>query len=142
MSRNEGALILGAALLLGTGLFTAFPAVAVAMPMAKAEVATSVTSSASDPVAAEFFHVTWSVSPARNGRSRITGYVYNDWWEPAENVVLRINKLDASGQVTAAEGRPLVETITPHDRVYFDTQVPHASSYDVGVSGFDFIQGP
>lgn len=98
---------------------------------------------ASDPVAAEFFRVTWTVSPARNGQSRITGYVFNDWWAPARNVVLRINELDASGEVIMAVGRPLVETITPHGRLYFDVRVPRrAASYDVGVSIFDFIQGP
>ena len=99
-------------------------------------------SAAWDPVAAEFFRVTWTVSAEHNGHSRITGYVYNDWWTPAGNVVLRINELDASGTVIAAVGRPLVETITPHDRLYFDVQVPRAASYDVGVSMYDFTQGP
>jgi hypothetical protein len=100
-----------------------------------------VTAPASDPVAAEYFRVEWTVSPARNGQSRITGYVYNDWWEPADNVVLRINELDPSGKLIAAVGRPLVESITPHDRLYFDVQVPRAASYDVGVSMFNFTQG-
>jgi hypothetical protein len=109
---------------------------------AKAEAAVQATTPASDPVAAEFFRVTWTASPARGGQSRITGYVYNDWWTPADNLVLRINELDASGQLIGAVGRPLVETITPHGRLYFDVKVPRADSYDVGVSMFGFTQGP
>lgn len=130
-------LIVAPSLLLVAGLALA----GVGLRTATFQAPTRVTAPASDPVAAQYFRVEWTVSPARNGQSRITGYVYNDWWGPAENVVLRINELDASGKLIAAVGRPLVESITPHDRLYFDVQVPRAASYDVGVSMFDFTQG-
>ena len=38
----------------------------------------------------QFFHVEWSPAAGRHGQPRLTGYVYNDYEEPAVKVQLRI----------------------------------------------------
>ena len=71
---------------------------------------------------------------------RITGYVYNDRGEPADNVVLRIDELDSSGQVLRTVLKPLDDTIDALGRAYFAVQLDaRAASYNVGVDSFDFL---
>jgi len=57
----------------------------------------AVAQEASPTLSDQFFRVEWTVSPGRLGDSRITGYVYNEYGDAAENVQLRISEVDASG---------------------------------------------
>ena len=93
---------------------------------------------ASPTLSDQFFRVEWTVSPGRHGDSRITGYVYNQYGETAENVQLRISEVDASGRVASSVTRPSFGTVPAEDRAYFDVQVPTSPSYQVAVQSFDF----
>ena len=115
------------------------------LPGQAALAASPTTTSAADPggdtaLGAEFFHIQWSTDTRWNGHVRITGYVYNDRGEPAENVVLRIDELDSSGQVLRTVLKPLDDTIDALGRAYFAVQLDaRAASYNVGVDSFDFL---
>jgi hypothetical protein len=94
-------------------------------------------------LADHFFHVEWTADPAgASGRTRITGYVYNDYGDAAVNVALRIHEIDASGRDVASEIAPVRETIPANGRAYFDVRVPSSRSYRVDVSAFDFLELP
>lgn len=84
-------------------------------------------------LADHFFHV---------GRTRITGYVYNDSGDAAVNVALRIHEIDASERDVTIELAPVRETIPANGRAYFDVRVPSSRSYRVDVSAFDFLELP
>ena len=75
---------------------------------------------------------------ARAGNSRLTGYVYNQYGEAAENVQLRISEVDASGRAASSVTRPVFGTVPAEDRAYFGVQVPSSPSYQVAVQSFDF----
>ncbi len=115
------------------------------LPGQAALAASPTTTSAADPggdtaLGAEFFHIQWSTDTRWNGHVRITGYVYNDRGEPADNVVLRIDELDSSGQVLRTVLKPLDDTIDALGRAYFAVQLDaRAASYNVGVDSFDFL---
>lgn len=92
-------------------------------------------------LAERFFHVEWTADPAgASGRTRITGYVYNDSGEAAINVALRIHEIDASGQDVVSEIAPVRETIPAKGRAYFDVRVPSSRAYRVDVNAFDFLE--
>jgi hypothetical protein len=92
-------------------------------------------------LADHFFHVEWTADPAgASGRTRITGYVYNDSGDAAVNVALRFHEIDASGRDVASEIAPVRETIPANGRAYFDVRVPSSRSYRVDVSSFDFLE--
>ena len=128
------------------GLLVPSAALAAAILPGQAALAASpTTTSAADPggdtaLGAEFFHIQWSADTRRDGHVRITGYVYNDRGEPADNVVLRIDELDSSGQVLRTVLKPLDDTIDALGRAYFAVQLDaRAASYNVGVDSFDFL---
>ena len=127
------------------GLLMPGAALAAAILPGQAALADSPTASAADPggdtaLSAEFFHIQWSADTRRDGHVRITGYVYNDRGEPADNVVLRIDELDSSGQVLRTVLKPLDDTIDALGRAYFAVQLDaRAASYNVGVDSFDFL---
>ena len=79
---------------------------------------------------------------ARAGRTRITGYVYNDYGDAAVNVALRIHEIDASGNDVASVVAPVGETVPAHGRAYFDVAVPSSRFYRVDVASFDFVELP
>ena len=93
-------------------------------------------------LAEHFFHVEWTAGQGAAGRTRITGYVYNDYGDSAVNVALRIHEIDASGQDVASEVAPVGETIPAHGRAYFDVGVPSSRFYRVDVTSFDFVELP
>jgi hypothetical protein len=88
-------------------------------------------------LADHFFHVEWTAGPGAAGRTRITGYIYNDHGDSAVNVALRIHEIDASGQDIASVVAPVGET-----RAYFDVGVPNRRSYRVDVTSFEFVELP
>ena len=128
-----------------TGLLVSGAALPAAILPGQAALADRPTASAADPggdtaLGAEFFHIQWSADTRRDGHVRITGYVYNDRGEPADNVVLRIDELDSSGQVLRTVLKPLDDTIDALGRAYFAVQLDaRAASYNVGVDSFDFL---
>lgn len=88
----------------------------------------------------QFFHVEWSSVTGRDGHLRLTGYVYNDYEEPAMHVQLRISELDSAGRETRALLQPVDETVPAKGRAYFDVPVPDRASYRVGVVSFEFVE--
>ena len=48
-------------------------------------------------LASQFFRVEWSAKPDGNSGERISGYVYNEYGEAANQVQIRILAFDASG---------------------------------------------
>ena len=95
-----------------------------------------------DSRADRFFHVEWTAGPGGAGRTRITGYVYDDHRDSAVDVALRIHEIDASGQDIASVVAPVGETIPAHGRAYFDVGVPRRRFYRVDVTSFDFVELP
>lgn len=122
------------ALMLGMGLSATVPAVGLRTASAQEQ--------AEATVDGQSFRVNWTVSPGGQGEARISGYVYNDNGDPAEQVQIRITELDASGQPVASVVKPIDETVPPFDRAYFDVQVPgQAASYRVAVESFSSLEG-
>ena len=83
----------------------------------------------------------WNVSPGGPGKSRITGYLYNDYGEAAQSVELKITQLDTAGQPVAAVFQNVNDTIPARGREYFDIQVPASPAYKVDVEAFNFTVG-
>ena len=94
-----------------------------------------------ESMADKFFHLDWSVAPGSAGMSRITGYVYNDYGEAAQDIELKITGLDTTGQPVATVFKNVSDTVPARGREYFDIQVPASSSYKVDVEAFDFTVG-
>ena len=92
-------------------------------------------------MADQYFHLDWSVAPGRAGMSRITGYVYNDYGEAAQDIELKITALDTAGQPVATVFKNVSDTVPARGREYFDIQVPASPSYKVDVEAFDFTVG-
>jgi hypothetical protein len=88
----------------------------------------------------QFFHVEWSAAASPDGHPRLTGYVYNDYEEPAVNVQLRIHELDSAGREITTLLEPVDETVPAKGRAYFDVPVPDSASYRVDVVSFEFIE--
>jgi hypothetical protein len=122
------------ALMLGMGLTATVPAVGLRTASAQDQ--------AQATAAGQFFRLNWAVSPAAQGESRISGYVYNNYGDAADQVQLRITELDASGQSVASFIKPVDEIVPAFDQTYFDVLVPgQAASYRVAVESFNFLEG-
>jgi hypothetical protein len=122
------------ALMLGMGLSSTVPTVGFGTASAQAPA----------PEADQFFRVNWTVTPDEHeqGKARISGYVYNNNGDPADQVQLRITALDAAGAPGASVVEPIDETVPAFDRAYFDVKVPvQAASYRVTVESFNFLEG-
>jgi hypothetical protein len=94
-----------------------------------------------ESMADQYFHLDWSVTPGRAGMSRITGYVYNDYGEAAQDIELKITGLDTTGQPVATVFKNVSDTVPARGREYFDVQIPSSQSYKVDVEAFDFTVG-
>ena len=92
-------------------------------------------------LADRFFHVEWTAGAGRAGMSRITGYVYNDYGQAAQDIELRITGLNSAGQPVRAMVQHLSDTVPSRGRGYFDLQVPVSQAYRVEVESFDFTLG-
>ncbi|HXJ83049.1 MAG TPA: FxLYD domain-containing protein [Candidatus Methylomirabilis sp.] len=94
-------------------------------------------------LASQFFHVQWTSAPNTRGNSTITGYVYNDYGQPAKDVQVRISTLDPSGHVVTSEIRPVHGLVPAEGRAYFEANVPNSPSpYQVTVASFEFVEFP
>ena len=92
-------------------------------------------------LADRFFHVEWTAGAGRAGMSRITGYVYNDYGQAAQDIELRITGLNSAGRPVRAMVQHLNDTVPSRGRGYFDLQVPVSQAYRVEVESFDFTLG-
>jgi len=91
--------------------------------------------------AESYFKVEWQADE-RAGKPLVSGYVTNQWGVPARNVRLRVEALDAAGNVTASYIGHVFGYVTPSSRVYFEVPVAaKAPAYRVTVLSFDLIQG-
>jgi hypothetical protein len=85
-----------------------------------------------------WFRVTWDVTTGRHG-PQIEGYVYNDFWTPAERMLLAVERLDASGQAVACSTTWIIGTVPSDYRAYFVAAVPDASAtYRVRILTFSW----
>ena len=88
-----------------------------------------------------YFKVEWQADE-RAGRPLVTGYVDNLWGLPTRNVRLRVEALDAAGNVTASYIGYVFGYVAPGTRVYFEVPVAaKAPAYRVSVLSFDPVQG-
>jgi len=72
----------------------------------------------------------------------LSGYVTNQWGLATRNVRLRVEALDASGNVTATHIGYVNGFVIPGAHVYFEVPVQaKAPSYRVSVLSFDPVQG-
>ena len=92
-------------------------------------------------LAERLFHVEWTTREGRSGMSRITGYVYNNYGQAAEDIELLITGLDSAGQPVNTAIERVSDTVPARGRAYFDVQVPMSSSYRVNVESFEFVEG-
>ena len=72
---------------------------------------------------------------------RISGYVYNDYGEAAEDIELLITGLDSAGQPVSTAIERLGDTLPARGRGFFDIQVPENPSYRVDVESLEFAEG-
>ena len=94
-------------------------------------------------LADQFFRVEWTATPAPNGGATITGYVYNDYGQPAQKVELKITVVDSNGGPVGSVIRPVRGLVPAEGRAYFQAQVPASSApYQVAVAGYEFLEFP
>ncbi|HEV8436901.1 MAG TPA: hypothetical protein VGT40_02300 [Methylomirabilota bacterium] len=84
----------------------------------------------------------WEPGQARNGRPVISGYLYNDYGRPANNVRLLVESLDGSGAVIDRALGFVVGPVPGLGRSYFivPLKTPGAS-YRVSVTAFEWRDG-
>ena len=76
----------------------------------------------------------------RGNRPRVTGYVYNTYIMPARNIILRVEGLDANGQVIERSLAYVDRIVMPSNRSYWEVSVPRpAASYRVNVESIHWI---
>lgn len=88
-----------------------------------------------------YFKVEWQPDE-RSGKPMVSGYVANQWGLATRNVRLRVEALDAAGNVAATYIGYVNGILTPGSRSYFEVPVQaKAPSYRVTVLSFDPAQG-
>jgi hypothetical protein len=76
----------------------------------------------------------------RGDRTRVTGYVYNDYVLPARDIVLLVEGLDAAGQVRDRTRAHVDRVLTPGNRSYWEASLPgSATAYRVSVASLHWI---
>jgi len=93
-------------------------------------------------LAGHYFRVEWKAEAERGGRSRLTGYVYNDTDRPARNVALRITAVDWAGQPGRTMVRPVGDMVPAKGRAHFDLEIPSSPAFTVAVETFEFVERP
>jgi len=86
-----------------------------------------------------YLRVEYTVEPAKDSDSKLTGYVYNerDMW--AANVLLSVEVLDAAGAVVDSTTDLVYGNIPPRNRSFFDVKLPTTgASYRVTVRTVDW----
>jgi hypothetical protein len=87
-------------------------------------------------------YLTWTVSSAPNGQSRIRGFIYNNSDDRVNDLQLRILELDPANRIVSNGVRTLEESV-PRDRVAFEVQLPShwSSSYQLMIDTFTQTYG-
>lgn len=77
----------------------------------------------------------------KGDRTRVAGYVYNDYVLSARNIVLLVEGLDASGKVTDRTRAYVARVLTPGTRSYWEVSVPRppAATYRVSVASLHWL---
>lgn len=120
---------------------------AVALALALAGCATpdttpSATVTTLMPGSERFFRINWDVTPERDDRRRLSGYVENTYGEAAARVQLLGQALDTSGGVVGQRLQWVHGAIPGFGRVYYEIPgMPAADHYRVTVWAFERIQG-
>ncbi len=84
----------------------------------------------------------WEVGQDRKGRPQIEGYIYNDYMRLANNVVLLVETLDASGQITDRTIGHVSGIVPVFNRTYFIVPLKHAgASYRITVTSYEWRDG-
>jgi len=91
------------------------------------------------PTYASYLRVDFGVEPAKGGRTKISGYVYNSWDKWATDVRLLVEALDASGQPLGSTSVSVYGKVPPGNRSYFDAPLmATGASYRVTVQTADW----
>jgi hypothetical protein len=87
-----------------------------------------------------FFRVEAEGGQGRGGRPVVRGYIYNNYGQAAGRILLRVETLDAGGQVVASSLVHVDSTVPQFDRVYFEGPVSAGgSSYRVSVYYYEWL---
>lgn len=90
--------------------------------------------------AERFFSLTWAPG-VRGGHPTVAGYISNDYGFTARDVRLRVESLDAAGNVVAKTTGYVAGVLTPGTHSYFEVPVATpAASYRVSVLSFEWLQ--
>jgi len=89
---------------------------------------------------AQDFRVEWQLGQNRKGPV-IDGYVYNTSMRTADRMRLKIDQLDAAGNVVGSTTAVVLGTIPNDGRAYFSAKVPPAANYRVQPYSFDWTGG-
>ena len=80
------------------------------------------------------FRLEWS----KEGQ-KLSGYVYNLTSRYAARMRLRIEGVDASGNIVATQ-RAWVPDVPPNNRTFFEVKVGDASGYRITIESYNLIQ--
>ena len=84
----------------------------------------------------------WEVGQDRKGRPQIEGYLYNDYMRLANNVVLLVETLDASGQVIDRTIGHVSGIVPVLNRTYFIVPLKRAGAgYRITVTSYEWRDG-
>ena len=89
---------------------------------------------------AQDFRVEWQAGQNRKGPV-VEGYVYNLAMRTAEHMRLKIDQLDAAGNVVGSTTAVVLGTVPNDGRAYFTASVPRAASYRVQPYSWDWTGG-
>jgi hypothetical protein len=90
---------------------------------------------------ADSLRAEWTLEPARAGRARVVGYLYNGNIKDAANVWLRVERVAADGSVSATYRRRVVGDVLGGGRSVFDVPVGEAAAtYRVLVETVDWVK--
>ena len=89
---------------------------------------------------AQDFRVEWQLGQNRKG-PMIDGYVYNTSMRAADRMRLKIDQLDAAGNVVGSTFAVVLGTVPLDGRAYFSASVPPATNYRVQPYSFDWSGG-
>ena len=86
-----------------------------------------------------YFRVDYTADSTKDGKPRLTGYLYNDRDIFAANVTLGVKVLDAAGAVVGSTTDTVYGNVPPFNRSYFDVILPATgTSYQVDVLAVDW----
>lgn len=85
-----------------------------------------------------YFSIEWQAASTARGPV-VEGYVYNKSALIADRMRVRIEQLDAGGQVAGTTDTWVLGGVPPNNRAWFQARVPQAPSYRVQVLSFDWL---